>query len=161
MVESLVSLMAESRPAGLRAMILAMAEADLRDVLPRITVPTLLLVGEEDVRSPLSVVEELHEQIPGSTLVVMPDVGHQSIVETPERSNSEVRAFSATTDRKKGARLPRSGSSRLVGRPQAGKSPARPSAAGRSLPSCFPSQRPVAIVASRSIPVETPIRSRA
>ena len=93
MVESLVSLMAESRPAGLRAMILAMAEADLRDVLPRITVPTLLLVGEEDVRSPLSVAEELHEQIPGSTLVVMPDVGHQSNVETPERFNGEVRSF--------------------------------------------------------------------
>lgn len=78
MAEELVALMAESRPAGLRAMILAMAEADLRDVLPKIDVPTLLLYGEEDVRSPLSVAEELHAQIPDSTLVVMPGVGHQS-----------------------------------------------------------------------------------
>ncbi len=92
-VESLVAMMADSRPAGLRAMILAMAEADLRDVLPRITVPTLLLYGEEDVRSPLSVAEDLHRQIPGSTLVVMPGVGHQSNIETPERFNSEVRSF--------------------------------------------------------------------
>jgi pimeloyl-ACP methyl ester carboxylesterase len=93
MVEELVGLMAESRPAGIRAMILAMAEADLRDVLPRIQIPTLLLCGEEDVRSPVSVAEELHAQIPGSTLVVMPGVGHQSNVEAADRFNDEVRNF--------------------------------------------------------------------
>ena len=93
MVEELVALMAESRPAGLRAMILAMAEADLRDVLPTIAVPTLLLFGEEDERSPLSVAQELHAQIPGSTLVVMPGVGHQSNVEAADRFNDEARTF--------------------------------------------------------------------
>ena len=74
-------------------MITAMAEADLRDVLPRIDVPTLLLYGQEDVRSPLSVAEELHAQIPDSTLVVMPGVGHQSNVEAADRFNDEVRNF--------------------------------------------------------------------
>jgi pimeloyl-ACP methyl ester carboxylesterase len=93
MEEELVALMAESRPAGIRAMILAMAEADLRDVLPRIHIPTLLLCGEEDVRSPVSVAEELHARIPGSTLVVMPDVGHQSNIESAGRFNDEVRNF--------------------------------------------------------------------
>lgn len=93
MAEELVALMAESRPAGLRAMILAMAEADLRNVLPTIDIPTLLLYGEEDVRSPLSVAEELHAQIPDSTLVVMPGVGHQSNVEATDRFNDEVRTF--------------------------------------------------------------------
>lgn len=93
MTEELVALMAESRPAGMRAMILAMAEADLRDVLPKIDVPTLLLYGEEDVRSPMSVAEELHTAITGSTLVVMPGVGHQSNVEAADRFNEEVRTF--------------------------------------------------------------------
>jgi pimeloyl-ACP methyl ester carboxylesterase len=35
-------------PAGLRAMALAIAEADLREVLPRVDVPTLLIYGGEN-----------------------------------------------------------------------------------------------------------------
>jgi pimeloyl-ACP methyl ester carboxylesterase len=37
-------------------MLRAMAECDLRDVLPLIDVPTLLLYGELDVRSPVAAV---------------------------------------------------------------------------------------------------------
>ncbi len=62
----------------------AMAEADLRDVLPRIAVPTLLLYGELDVRSPLHVARALHEQIPGSELVALEAAGHMANVEAPE-----------------------------------------------------------------------------
>jgi pimeloyl-ACP methyl ester carboxylesterase len=40
-------------PAGQRALFHAFAHADLRDVLPRIEAPTLLLYGDSDVRSPL------------------------------------------------------------------------------------------------------------
>ena len=51
------------KPGGYRAMAHAMAEADLRDVLPRIEVPVLLLYGELDERSPLKVADELHARI--------------------------------------------------------------------------------------------------
>ena len=71
----------------------AFAEADLRDVLPRIEVPTLLLCGEADQRSPLTVAEALHAAIPHSTLVVLDGVGHQSNVEAADRFNAEVRGF--------------------------------------------------------------------
>jgi pimeloyl-ACP methyl ester carboxylesterase len=74
-------------------MIRSLAEADLRDVLPRIAVPTLLLWGGADVRSPLTVAEDLLAQIPGSDLVVIPGAGHLSNVEADERFNSEVRSF--------------------------------------------------------------------
>lgn len=80
-------------PAGLRAMARSFAEADLRDVLPRIGVPTLLLYGDQDVRAPLNVAEDLHAAIPGSTLVVLPGVGHVSSVEAADRFNAELRAF--------------------------------------------------------------------
>lgn len=93
MADELVALMAESRKAGLRPMLVAMAEADLRDVLPTISVPTLLLYGEEDVRSPREVAEAMHATIPGSTLVVLQQVGHQSNVEAPDRFNEAVRTF--------------------------------------------------------------------
>src|SRR5262245_4097270 len=42
-------------PAGFRIMARASAEADLRDVLARVKVPTLLLYGDGDVRAPLPV----------------------------------------------------------------------------------------------------------
>lgn len=45
--------MADSfRPAGFRTMARASAEADLRDVLPRVDVPTVVLHAEDDVRAP-------------------------------------------------------------------------------------------------------------
>jgi pimeloyl-ACP methyl ester carboxylesterase len=62
-------------------------------VLPRIDVPTLLLCGDQDVRSPLTVAEEMHARIPGSMLVFLPGVGHMIDVEAPKLFNSEVRSF--------------------------------------------------------------------
>jgi pimeloyl-ACP methyl ester carboxylesterase len=81
------------KPGGYRAMAHSMAEADLRDVLPRIQVPTLLLYGELDERSPLHVAHELHAQIPSSQLVVIEGVGHMSNVEAPDEFNAHVRQF--------------------------------------------------------------------
>ena len=92
-VEEFKGIMLEIHPAGLRAMARSLAEADLRDILPRITVPTLLLYGDNDVRAPLTVAQDLHARIPGSRLAVMPGVGHMSSVEAPERFNVEVRGF--------------------------------------------------------------------
>ena len=94
LLEEAATIMLDVRPAGIRAMLHAFAEADLRDVLPRIQVPTLLLYGDADRRSPLEVVAyDLNDKIPGSRLVVLPGVGHQSDMEAPDRFNAEVRGF--------------------------------------------------------------------
>jgi pimeloyl-ACP methyl ester carboxylesterase len=79
-------------PAGFRAMARASAE-DLREVLPRVKVPTLLVCGDKDVRAPLPVAENLHAAISGSTLVVLPDAGHACNIEAPEEFNRVVRNF--------------------------------------------------------------------
>jgi pimeloyl-ACP methyl ester carboxylesterase len=92
-VEDFRRIMLEVHPAGFRAMARALAEADLRETLPNITVPTLLLYGDQDVRAPLTVARDLHTKIPGSRLVVMPGVGHMSSVEAAERFTAEVRGF--------------------------------------------------------------------
>ncbi len=93
MVDEVTSLMRDVHPAGNVAMLRGMAEADLRDVLPSIKIPTLLLYGEVDARSPLPVAQALHAQIPGSKLTVLPGVGHLSNIEAADRFNNEVRAF--------------------------------------------------------------------
>lgn len=92
-VDEFAAIMSEFHPAGFRAMARSLAEADLRDVLPRIDVPTLLLYGDKDVRAPLNVAEDLHAAIPTSRLVVLPGVGHMSSLEAAERFNAEVRSF--------------------------------------------------------------------
>lgn len=92
-LDETVAMMLETRPAGMVPMLRGFAEADLRDVLPRIAIPTLLLYGDADVRSPLAVAEELHEKIPTSQLVVIPGVGHVSNMEAPDAFDREVRRF--------------------------------------------------------------------
>jgi pimeloyl-ACP methyl ester carboxylesterase len=85
-------------PVGFRAMARASAE-DVRDVLLHVKVPTLLLYGDGDVRAPLTVAEDLHAAIPGSTLVVLPGVGHLCNLEAPEEFNQAVRNFLRDTRR--------------------------------------------------------------
>ena len=84
------------RPESLRNLLFVMAEADLRDMLPRIAVPTLLIWGELDVRSPLSVAREFEQAIPDAQLVVIPDAGHVSNLERPRPFNDAVREFCRT-----------------------------------------------------------------
>ena len=81
-------------PVGFRAMARASAE-DIRDALPHITVPTLLIYGDNDVRAPMAVAEDLHAAISDSTLVVLPGVGHVCSIESPDAVNSAIRTFLA------------------------------------------------------------------
>ena len=84
---------ATARPASLRAQLSVMAEADQRDLLPRIAVPTLLIWGQADARSPLTVARQFEDAIPGAELVVIPDAGHISNLEQPGAFNDALRAF--------------------------------------------------------------------
>jgi pimeloyl-ACP methyl ester carboxylesterase len=91
--DGLRAIIADFNPAGMRVMIRTLAEADLRDGLPQLGIPTLLIWGGEDVRSPLSVAHDLHARIAGSRLVVIDGVGHLSHAEAPDRFNGELRSF--------------------------------------------------------------------
>lgn len=92
-IELIRTMMLEVRPTGLLPMLSAFAQADLRDVLPTIAVPTLLLYGKWDTRAPLAVAKALHAGIPGSELVVLPGVGHCLNLAAPDAFNAEVRRF--------------------------------------------------------------------
>jgi pimeloyl-ACP methyl ester carboxylesterase len=83
----------DARPETLGAQLSIMAGTDQNDLLPGITVPTLLLWGELDARSPLSVAHAFRAAIPGAELVVLPGAGHVSNLERPQDFNRAVRAF--------------------------------------------------------------------
>ncbi|MFE0579698.1 alpha/beta fold hydrolase [Streptomyces sp. NPDC058874] len=89
----LAELAAAVRPRTFRTQLALMAEADLRDVLATVSVPTLLLWGERDARSPLSVARQFRQAIPAAELVVIPGAGHVSNLERPEEFGLAVRAF--------------------------------------------------------------------
>lgn len=59
------------------------ARADSRDTLARIQVPTLVVVGEEDVLTPPDEAEAMAAAITGSRLEVVPAAGHLSNLENP------------------------------------------------------------------------------
>ena len=96
-VPLLEEMAAAVRPHSLRTQLLLMADADQRDLLPRVAVPTLLVWGELDARSPLSVARQFEEQIPQTEVVVIAGAGHVSNLERPEEFNGAVRSFCLTS----------------------------------------------------------------
>jgi pimeloyl-ACP methyl ester carboxylesterase len=63
------------------------------DEIDKITTPTLILVGEEDVATIPAKAERIHARIAGSRLVRIPKSGHSSTIEEPEAVNTAIKAF--------------------------------------------------------------------
>jgi len=69
---------------------------DSAPVLPTITVPTLIVVGEEDTITPIADARALQAGIPGSRLEVLSQAGHLSNLERPAAFNTVVTEFLAS-----------------------------------------------------------------
>ncbi|MTJ80466.1 MAG: alpha/beta fold hydrolase [Telmatospirillum sp.] len=63
------------------------------DELPRITAPTLVIVGEEDVATRPEKSERIAKAIAGARLVRIPGAGHSSTVEQPAAVTAAIREF--------------------------------------------------------------------
>jgi len=87
-VERVRAMVLGMRPAGAAAALRGAAlRRDQTDLLPLIKVPTLVVVGSEDVIAPPSVAEAMREKIEGSRLVRIEGAGHVSNVERPGEFN--------------------------------------------------------------------------
>lgn len=58
--------------------------------LQHMNVPAVIVVGEEDYATPLSMAESLHRGIAGSILTVLPDARHLTALEQPDRIAAEL-----------------------------------------------------------------------
>jgi 3-oxoadipate enol-lactonase len=67
--------------------------APIYDELSRITAPTLIMVGDEDVATPPPKAERLRAAIAGARLEVIPRAGHSSTVEEPTRVTAGISNF--------------------------------------------------------------------
>jgi pimeloyl-ACP methyl ester carboxylesterase len=92
--DEMAAVVADFHPLGFRLMAQALADTDSTGLLPKIDVPTLLLWGDSDARSPVDVVgAQFRDAIPGAELVVIKNAGHLSNMERPEEFNAQVRRF--------------------------------------------------------------------
>jgi len=58
-----------------------------------IDVPTLIIVGEKDMLTPVKYSEFLRRHIPNSEMVVIPEAGHMVMLEKPEEFNRAIKEF--------------------------------------------------------------------
>ena len=70
-----------------------MTRPDSSDTLPTIDVPTLIVVGDEDVPTPVKDARAMHALIPGSRLEVIAQAGHLASVERPAAFNHVLTEF--------------------------------------------------------------------
>jgi 3-oxoadipate enol-lactonase len=68
---------------------------DLTNELHRITAPTLVVVGENDILKPRKYSERIALEIPGADLVVVPGAGHAICLEKPTLFNAILLGFLA------------------------------------------------------------------
>ena len=83
----------EQPPAETSMLYRDLAACNIFDIMariPEITLPTLIICGEDDRLTPPKYSEYLHQHISGSTLRILPDAGHYVMREQPQVFNSTV-----------------------------------------------------------------------
>jgi len=87
-------MMSRSNPRGVAAALKALARRpDSTTTYSEIDVPTLIVVGEEDVITPPADARKMNGAIRGSQLVIIPEAGHMAAVERPGLVGSAVVEF--------------------------------------------------------------------
>ena len=93
-VVSRVAMMIRSTPPlGYAGCCHAISALDFTDRLPAISLPTLIIVGEEDQGTPVAASRTIHERIKGSELVIIPSAAHLSNIEQPDVFTAALNRF--------------------------------------------------------------------
>ena len=88
------ALMSRQTPQGVRGIQNAMAHRpNEMALLSQLQIPTLLLVGAEDIISPPSVMMAMQAQLPHGTFVQIAHAGHLPMLEAPEGVTEAILAF--------------------------------------------------------------------
>lgn len=86
-------ILANDRKGAARAARAVIDREGVGERLGEISVPTLIIVGEEDVATPPKEGRKLQDNIPGSRLIVIPSAGHSSTIEQPQAVNQALADF--------------------------------------------------------------------
>ena len=103
-IEDWVAQLARNDKNGIRKAVLAVANRrGVADEIGSITAPTLVIVGADDVPTPVKQSRRLAELIPAARLEIVPYCGHSSTIEQPEAVTGLIRPFLADVDAKRAA----------------------------------------------------------
>ena len=87
--------LAVGRDGFIRQQTAIIGRPDSRRDLAGIDCPTLVLVGRQDLLTPLARHQEMQAAIPGAKLSVVEDCGHLSSMERPDEVNQALREWLA------------------------------------------------------------------
>ena len=80
-------------PEVLRKTMVSLVNTDLRELLPNIKCPTLLIWGETDTATPLEDAKTIESLVPDAGLCVIKGTGHYSFCERPYEAHAILRSF--------------------------------------------------------------------
>ncbi len=92
-VKSIRNIFLNTPVEGFVGCMAAIGKLNYLDRLSEINTPTLIIVGEEDLGTPVSASEAMHEHIPESRLLVLKSAAHLSNVEQVDAFNSALMGF--------------------------------------------------------------------
>jgi pimeloyl-ACP methyl ester carboxylesterase len=89
-----LGMMLKTSPVGAAAALRGRAERpDYVEMLSRVEVPTLVVVGRGDGLTPIADAQLLHDRVPGSTLVIIEGAAHMPNLERPAEFNAALAEF--------------------------------------------------------------------
>jgi pimeloyl-ACP methyl ester carboxylesterase len=98
-VEPMKDVMSQTAPRGIAGALRGMAaRPDRRADLPKIVVPALVLVGDEDVITPVAESKSMAEALPNARLEVIRQAGHLAPYENPSDANAAILRFLKTLE---------------------------------------------------------------
>jgi pimeloyl-ACP methyl ester carboxylesterase len=80
-------------PAVLLSDFLACDRFDIMEQVGKIEIPTLIIVGTEDIMTPVKYAQFLANKIHGSRLVIVPGATHSIAIEKPDEVNRAISGF--------------------------------------------------------------------
>ena len=80
-------------PEALRKTLVNLVNTDIREILPNIKCPTLLIWGENDTATPLEDAKTIESLIPDAGLCIIKGTGHFSFCEKPYEAHAILRSF--------------------------------------------------------------------
>ena len=92
-VEERSRILADTKPEAFILACRALQRVDFSDVVGKVQIPTLIVVGEDDEATPPDMAHALHEALPDSRLVVMEGVAHAPQIQEPTRFVNSIKEF--------------------------------------------------------------------
>lgn len=93
LIQQSANIMLATDPTVIQADFVACDSFDVSQRLEELAIPTLILAGEDDKMTPLSLSRKLARGIAGSELTVVPNAGHMMLLEQPEHCAKLIEAW--------------------------------------------------------------------